>query len=654
MPPKDVIKIAKAAKETIESTPYIDAMVEKFSYVQASNAGSPIPNVSVRAPFGKADYESFRPGEKLPYKFQDIIHACRAYYSRMGMVRQIVDMLTDFVVSDMRFIHKDPKAQIKIDVWAKKINLKATTSQFAHHLFLDANAAVKRITASISLPVQKEWELNAEPDRKTTVTKSTRAAKEIVIKHIFLNILGLDWSNGLVGGLTGEKQLMMNIDNKLAAMIRNPSTKEERALVDKLPIDIVKQIRSKTSGTKIVLDPDKVYVAHLRKNDWDDWALPFIYSALADIYFKDKLRLAETAALDGVVNVIRLWRLGDHKTNPPFLPHPREVDRLLEILEANTGGGAFDIIWDSRLQFDVFYPPIEKILGPEKYEQVNHDILVGLGVPDVLLGGKGSNFSNAFIQLKTMTERLKYVRRVINDWLEEELRDFCDAMDIKDYPRITYGLTTFDDENIAKKLIVDLFDRGIIPVETIYDMFGQDADITIAKLKTQKKDFNPDGGIEILSPLKSTQPPVSKGGRPANTQDVSRKARKPAPRGMVKADLVVKGICLADQIHNIVQNEFLTNNNIDNARKLTDEQRKEIEKQKITILACIKPEDGSSKDAILNALKGTPDKDLIESIDLVASQIMKENGNLTLADQSKIYGTCWATKHTNQEEENDS
>jgi hypothetical protein len=191
------------------------------------------------------------------------------------------------------------------------------------------------------------------------------------------------------------------------------------------------------------LDMDKIFVSYSKKDSWDDWAVPFLYSVISDIKFKDKLRQAEIAALDGVINVIRVWKLGDHKEK--ILPAEGAIDRLLEILETNTGGGAIDIVWDSMIDMKDYYPPIAEILGADKYKEVDRDILIGLGIPEVLLGGGGANFSNSFIQLKTIIERLKAVRTKITEWLDKEVQLVCKAMDIK-IPRIRFGQMNLEDE----------------------------------------------------------------------------------------------------------------------------------------------------------------------------------------------------------------
>jgi hypothetical protein len=36
-----------------------------------------------------------------------------------------------------------------------------------------------------------------------------------------------------------------------------------------------------------------------------------------------------------------------------------------------------------------YYPPVEKILGSDKFKEVDRDILIALGIPEVLIGGGG-------------------------------------------------------------------------------------------------------------------------------------------------------------------------------------------------------------------------------------------------------------------------
>src|SRR5207247_2566531 len=100
-------------------------------------------------------------------------------------------------------------------------------------------------------------------------------------------------------------------------------------------------------------------------------------------------------------------------------------------------------------------------------------------------GGKGGNFSNSFIQLKTMIEKLKYIRRVVSEFIYCEMKLVKESMDIKTLPRIKFAEIQADDQNINKKLILGLVDRGLISVEAVLDVYGQDYMVELERIKRE-------------------------------------------------------------------------------------------------------------------------------------------------------------------------
>ena len=52
-------------------------------------------NISVRPPFTRHTYERFRPGERIPEKDDDIMTSCRNAYQSVGVIRSVVDLITE-------------------------------------------------------------------------------------------------------------------------------------------------------------------------------------------------------------------------------------------------------------------------------------------------------------------------------------------------------------------------------------------------------------------------------------------------------------------------------------------------------------------------------------------------------------------------------
>lgn len=401
---------------------------------------------------------------------------------------------------------------------------------------------------------------------------------------------------------------------------------------------------------------NKVYVSHNKKDSWDDWAPPFLYSSLSDLHFKSKLRQAEIAALDGVINVIRVWKLGDHKEK--ILPTDAAVDRLIGILENNTGGGAIDIVWDTMIDMKDYYPPVKDILSSEKYEQVNRDILIDLGIPEVLLGGgQGANFSNSFIQLKTIVERLKAIRNQVAAWLNYEVSLVCKAMGFKVLPKIFFGEMNLDDENVNKKLVIELLDRGAISLEAVLSMYGQDFLIEMER-KEQEKNM----GVEIKSPLdvKESETSIpkegenSQKGRPPNTKDSYKRNRKNIKiRTTAQSQLVIKALDYVDMIDEFVIPYYMETINVSNARKLTNQQKQDIDNLRVLVLSCIKPDEKITKEALFDKLDNLTfaNSDIYNDINDGINNFIKENNEEpTLNQRKRIQAISWGKFFIEKEE----
>ncbi len=76
-----------------------------------------------------------------------------------------------------------------------------------------------------------------------------------------------------------------------------------------LPADVLKAATSVERS--VPLDPNKTISLHYKKDDHQVWATPMLYALLDDLQQLSRLKLADKAALDGVISHIRLWRLGN-------------------------------------------------------------------------------------------------------------------------------------------------------------------------------------------------------------------------------------------------------------------------------------------------------------------------------------------------------
>jgi hypothetical protein len=611
-------------------------------------------DVNLRTGHNRHDYNVHRPSDKLPIKHADIILACQAIYRKVGMVRNIIDLMTDFAAEGLELQHATKTQERFFREWARHVNLQGRAHDFMKLLMRDANVIVRRKNGLITRPVIKEMTKGAitaidtidetkvtDPPEKIKTTKKQAKRRQIPWRYTFLSPAVIEKIGGEVGRFFGSDALGMQIPKSLANAIKRPRTKAEKAFVVKLPPEVVKA--AKKHGTLVALDMDRIYVDYYKKDDWEDWGTPFLYGVIEDVMFKEKMRLADMAALDGVINVIRLWKLG--KSEQQILPTRAAVDKLIDILQHNVGGGVMDLVWDDMIDLQVEYPPTDKILGAEKYTGVNADIVCGLGIPDSLVGGRGAgvrNAQSAFVQLKTLVERLEYVRSRAIRWMEGEFRLVADAMGFKKIPAISFGTMSLRDEAAEKQLMIQLLDRGIISSEKATEVFGVNYMIELERLKTEQqlREENP-GALEKSNPYNrpfsvmekqnelaielervkqmrngdggggdgggdnpSGDQPRDDGnnspGRPPSTKDTGpRNTRTPKTLSVLR----VVGEGFLDKIDQFADNTYLELYKIKNLRSLSKAQKDELEQVKYGMLSTLRPGDIVSKKLIAERLK---------------------------------------------------
>lgn len=626
-----------------------------------TNHGLPVhtiaSDVNLRTGHNRHDYDAGRPHDKLPTEHAKIIESCQAIYRRVGMVRNIIDLMTDFAAEGLELQHTKRKEERFFREWANRVNLQGRAHDFMKLLMRDANVIVRRKNGLLAPKAVDEMSKGgitptgtvdetevADLPEKIGTTKKKTKRREIPWRYTFLSPVIIEKIGGEVGRFFGSDALGMRIPHELANAIKSPKTKAEKDFVSKLPQEVINAAK-KRGGGLAKLNMDMIYVDYYKKDDWEDWGTPFLYGVLEDVMFKEKMRLADMAALDGVINVIRLWRLG--KSDQQILPTAAAVDKLVDILQHNGGGGVMDLVWDDMIDLQVEYPPTDKILGAEKYAGVNADIVRGLGIPDSLVGGQDlgtRNAQSAFVQLKTLVERLEYVRGRAIRWMEGELRLVADAMGYKRIPAINFGTMSLRDEAAEKQLMIQLLDRGIISSEKTTEAFGVNYMIELERIKNEQKIREDNPGIleksnpynrpfttlekqnELAIKLERAKQSFSQGGgngtedngggdnpsgdqprddgdndsgRPASTKDTEQRDER-TPKTLSVLNVLADG--LVDQVDELIDEAFLKENSIKTMRSLTKAQRNQLDRTKRGILSVLQPGDTVTKKLIISRL----------------------------------------------------
>ena len=456
-----------------------------YSITKGSNTFQNIsaPNVSVRQGYDRRDYDFFRPGEAIPTGDVDIIAACMQSYERIGIVRNTIDMMSEFACQGIDLVHPNPRIEAFYKQWFAKVNAKERTERILNLFYRAGNVVVKRNTAKLKPEDTDNLKRGLAADVKIDKSKKV-VPMEIPWEYIIYNPLSIEVFGQDLAPFWGQKYFKygVRVPDYVEKKLNNPQEEVDKQFVARLPKEIANI--AKKGGKIIPLDSDKITALYYKKDDWQVWAKPMTFCVLEDLIMLRKMKLADLSALDGAVSHMRLWRLGslEHR----IMPTENAIARLSEMLMNNVGGGTVDLIWGPELDFKESSVEISKFLGEEKYKPVLNNIFAGLGIPPGLTGLPTSQgFSSNYISLRTLIERLQYGRDTMIRFWEKELKIVQQAMGFRAPAQVVFDKHILSDEAAMNRLLVELSDRNLISDEALQERFDLIPEIERVRLNRE-------------------------------------------------------------------------------------------------------------------------------------------------------------------------
>lgn len=435
------------------------------------------PNKSVKPYFSHNDYYSFRPNEAVPQQQRSVIKMCMDAYDKVGIIRNIIDLMGDFGSQGINIVHPNKSVEKFYQQWFKSVHGKERSERFLNNLYKCGNVIVYRSYANIT-PQLNNYMKALSSDIKVEIPNLTKNV--IPWRYNFFNPLTVKLKDGNMSLFMGLNNYTITTNSFIDKFTSNDMPNH---MLDTLPKNIKQSL--KNGEREIQLDSERLSVFHYKKDDWRQWANPMIYAILDDIIMLEKMRLADLSALDGAISNIRLWTLGslEHK----ILPNKSAINKLRDILASNVGGGTMELVWGPELSFKESSSEVYKFLGSEKYTSVLNSIYAGLGVPPTLTGmaTNGGGFTNNFISLKTLVERLQYGRDLLVQFWEKELEIVRKAMGFRYKAHIHFDQMALSDEAAEKNLLIQLADRDIISHETLLERFKEIPQIENIRIKRE-------------------------------------------------------------------------------------------------------------------------------------------------------------------------
>lgn len=643
------------------------------------------PNISVRPSFTRDDYYRFRDVEAPGATYKASIQQCMKAYEKVGIIRNVIDLMGDFASQGITLNHPNKSVERFYRKWWARVSGTERSERFLNMLYRTGNVFIYKRYGKLTKKQQKEMSKAITLEDRPIETKNIKPfVRNIPLRYSFLNPLNIEIEGDYAGLFLDTGKYKMRISSSL-----KQSFKKNKTLFDSLPAGLKKAINE--GHKEIDIDPSKLSVFYYKKDDWSMWAYPMINPIIDDIIMLEKMKLADMSALDGAISNIRLWTLGslEHK----ILPNRSAIDKLRNILASNVGGGTMDLVWGPEIDFKESNTQIYKFLGDQKYIPVLNSIYAGIGIPPTLTGlaGQSGGFTNNFISLKTLIERLEYGRDLLTQFWTEEIAYIQKAMGFSKPATLHYDHMILADESAEKNLLIQLADRDIISTETLRDRFGEDNSVEESRIqseykKREKKKLPPKAdpyhrdsepeyiktalgkgelSIQDVTDIKPSHPEAldpqpqtpnqpnnknsgDKGGRPdfsKDTQPRKKRAEKPKSKPSEASALLIWTSEAQKTISKFLNPALLNHYAKSNMRELSKEEALELEEIKFKVLCKLTPFNEVTPEKLVNILDSniSLSKEITErKIEFYQSFVRKNERTPTIDELRQIYGTTYS------------
>lgn len=389
----------------------------------------------------------------------EAIELANKIYFNFGLARNVIDSQTDLANRTLYLKGGNKKTRDFIKAWWKKIGLETLKPQWFRELFRSANPFL----------IRYEGEFDEEARRGLKRIYGGDESVSIPVRYEVLNPYSVTCENNLSLGNPVYYQV---VNTHQIQRILNPQTESDKAFVASLnPKDLEELKKRKTEGY-IKLDPERLIVCSYQRQDYEPFGVPSIYAAVKDIEAKLELKRIDLSLARTVDRAFLLINVGETPTEhlPPGKNFNSNTVRQLQEVMANEAV-ARTVICDWTVRAEWLIPDIGKILGEEKYRQLDKDISQAL---NAIIFDSGEKFANTSVKVHIFLERLKEASKAfIEQFLAPEIKRVCKAINAKNVPEVYFEELSLKDEVQYMKLGLTLAQLGLFTPEELFSYLEQ-------------------------------------------------------------------------------------------------------------------------------------------------------------------------------------
>lgn len=385
---------------------------------------------------------------------QEVVYLCQKAWEEFQLFRNTIETMVEFSASDIQISEKNASAKSFCEGWLNAVNMKGFSEQFYRELYRSCNLFI--------------YKINGDIDKKDLKSLKDLSGGEVSIpvKYTILNPAQV----ALEGGVTYDAAVYKILSPYEIQRLKNPKSETEKSIFKNLDKDIQLQIQNHSENyggssetLRVALkDVDSIFY---QKQDYEYFAVPLFYGVLDDIELKLEMKNADRQIIHSLDSMLLLLTMGGAKSRdggelPPNPEHMAYMKTLFNNKKAQRV-----LVADYTTKAEYVIPDIDKIIGKNKYEQVNEDIREGL---QTVFGGN-ETFSNSVTKVKIFCERLEKGQSIFKKWLEDQLHEVCKKMGFSARPKVKLSKISLEDDAQMFRVYTRMAELGFLTPEELFN-----------------------------------------------------------------------------------------------------------------------------------------------------------------------------------------
>jgi len=280
----------------------------------------------------------------------------------------------------------------------------------------------------------------------------------------------------------GQEVIYLRLDDALWGKLKldGRSDPEAALLKQAIPRSVMNSIRNSRSSFSAGIRLNPKFVSHLKRKakSYQVWGVPYLSRCFASASLIERLKELDESISAGLINLITIFKIGTEE-HPASSARLRKFASLIRNPKATT-----TLVWAHDIEVMQTGPDGKILAFKDKYKDSKEDLLIGLGIPPVLMSLNQQG--NEWVSILSLVEKLSNWRTITSIYLEKICNQISKANDFNEKVKVKWDRMSLKDEASVKNLILAFYDRGLISVGTALQQGGYNFDGELTKKEKEK------------------------------------------------------------------------------------------------------------------------------------------------------------------------